>query len=289
MIEYSLIGSLIVLASIGFFMQFGFNFNRILEDLSGDFLGHVKSAESAAASLASGAGLPVGGSGMNGESLVKDPTSINLSTQLATTGVNGTTMMLTGQLESLAQELYLSGKIDQNALNGLIGLANTGHKMAEIEALVEEAARNANGDSEAFFNTKITYNGQTYSARDLARQVGSDMVPADFYDSTDIFNAGARGEWSGPVLTQLVGQYQTALQSIDDPAVSAHVTELVKQIMYTAELMDNQTNLENFSDRNPFDPNALTEKMASEATNYQAAEICTAGSGSDSGTNCQAN
>lgn len=290
--EYGLLGGLLVLAVIPALLLLGGNVTGLFKGL----LAKPAQAPAIAATQVNPSGLPAGQSintqspAGNIQTLTTDNgTTVKLYTQaelnksVMTSGANGTTTLLAGQIEIIAKQLLDAGEIDAKQYQGIIDLANQGHKIAGIEKLLEDAAALYESDPKAFDSLKIQYEGESYTPLQLGKMLGYE----------DIYSM----QWlSGQNESEtLYVMYENLKSSgaLEDPVVQSNVEGLVNRINAIADGV--QTFM--YQTDNSTAP-VLTEKIqdalatvpdppASETTHQTSGEICTVGNGQDSGTNCQ--
>jgi Flp pilus assembly pilin Flp len=89
-----------------------------------------------------------------------------LLTTIQTVGANGTTKLLTSDLHNIAMRMKAQGKLTEAEYTQITYLANQGHRLAQIEALIEEAAQQY-GDASMFSNKKVQLDGKSYQIADL--------------------------------------------------------------------------------------------------------------------------
>jgi len=222
--------------------------------------------------------------------LGKYPT--NLSKAVETTGVNGTTEMLLGSLESIAKSLKDQGKLTSEQASIFADLANKGHKIADIERTIHDLGQQCNNDSVCFNSTQVTYDGVTYkNAWELAgQQVGKHEEGGDPYfwqtnslGGKDMSNGSEWGVTSQGFYDELARLQNSG--ALNDPQINSIVTGLVGNITKIADTMESETFINVvYGSSKPADINSL---VAAKTTDGDAAKICTTGQGTDSGIHCQ--
>lgn len=198
----------------------------------------------------------------------------DLARSIETLGANGTTLMLAQSLHALGQQLLEQGKITQAGANALSALANQGHQIAAVESAIESVAAQSGGDVDAFRNTPVTYNGQTY-ANGYELSVG-------LIGTTN----GSNGYEFAPEVDKFWSLYSDLWGAgvMNDPGVK----ELVAYHVQTIHNIADNTRVVGYNmlNHNTGTPDQFNEINASKYTNNQSASICNLGGGLDSGVSC---
>ena len=194
--------------------------------------------------------------------------------------------MLSDQIASAATLLFSEGKIDQSQYDILMKLSNQGHQIAQVESIVADALKTANGDATVFANIKITWEGKTYTAAELSGLIGFDAVfPSDFSSPTSNILAqqtGAKAE-----ISDFLSLYNEAVASgaLSDPALKATVESASTQIASIGELVEDSVwHFTYYGESGT--PEAVNAREASTATTMNSTNICTAGNFQDNGILC---
>jgi hypothetical protein len=210
-----------------------------------------------------------------------DTSSAALNQQIITAGANGTTTLLSNQIESLAKQMLANGEITQDEYTSIAQLSNQGHKIAEIEKLLQDVLQLK--DPAKIRNASIPYDGKLYSIQELAGQIGYKAInDKNFWDPN-----------SPSALLNTMYQ-QLSNTALKDPKANATVKDLILKIsaisdgvqVYTVNIIegDGQMTLQEGIN------NALATvpgiSDASIKTHTYSSEICTTGGNSDSGTHC---
>jgi len=170
-LEYCLIGGLITLVCIGGFSLIGTNWNEYMVGLKQDMLSHNQAAINAKAiqqqKIASA----------QAQLQAQSQQAANASAALAgekpanatieTVGANGTTASYAQDILTNAKQALASGSLTQAEYDVVVRLANKGHDIAQIQGLLEGAFKQSNGNSSAYANTQLTFNGQSYTPAQL--------------------------------------------------------------------------------------------------------------------------
>jgi Flp pilus assembly pilin Flp len=216
----------------------------------------------------------------------------NIEKAIITAGANGTTEIILGNLNSLIRQLQESGEITKEQASLLTALSNQGHEIAKIEALLETTQANSTSRSE-FLNSKITYNGQTYTPVTLADEIMSALT----YGYRPV---------RGPQIQKFLDlKAQASAQgALKDPTINKIITLMTNQIIAIANSVETgvsqikRNRSATMANGLPSDPEVLyylrhetpvrdsLESLASNVTDYKSAVICTTGGATDSGRNC---
>lgn len=297
--EYGLVGSLVVLVCIAGFITAGGNLNDLLASLGGDMTAHRDVAVAASQQRATTAeqAVALNDLAQNGAipaELLKELTnqeraalSATLAIKLQTLGANGTTKLLSKQLVALARQLLAEGKISQPQSDIIMRMANQGYRMAEIESVIEDAARMANGDMDKLKSLTFQFQGEAANAYDLASKLGFNAkIPKD-YANVNILDDYGNAQFE---MASFLNFYQQAQDSglMTDPDVRATIEsaatqiantgESVESILYTA-LVKGKGTIPSYED--------FKNKVASNATSMNSSRICTAGKFKNDGVSCQ--
>jgi hypothetical protein len=211
---------------------------------------------------------------------------MSLADKIQTTGANGATELLANQLAAAAQLLLQQGKIDQAQYNILMELANQGHRMAQIQSLLDSGLKAANGDVAAFASTTYVLDGKTYTSGDLASLIGfTTYIPDSFYTGSplDIAPTDPNVQQESGKLLSLYNQALTS-GALSDPAALATVNSAVAQIADLGELTENTVQTGIHTTGAVLTANTLSN--LDQSTHMTSAEICVAGDFQDNGVLC---
>lgn len=301
MLEYSLAGALLIMASLGALVFLGGNLNGL-------FGGMLKSPAIPAVVAAGKSGsAPAAGSppvstenssGQMGSTGFSKEASViytgrypeNMIDTVQTVGANGATDQLANIIRETGARLLAEGKITPAQASLLDTLANRGHSIANVQKAVEDGFALAAATGKSPLEVKVSAEGQSdwvpYLLDAMLNESnGSAGTPQDvlahivgghsILDSTD----GELGT-SGPVMDAFHLAYIEARDNgaLYDPAAKAIVDDAVIQIFgINASLLNNAAAIA---------PEAMREKMASSLTHAESAIICDTGNGKDTGTLC---
>ncbi len=214
--------------------------------------------------------------------LSKYPT--NISQYVETTGTNGATLVLLAQLDTIIAELSKDPNASPQQLAYLQTLANQGHRIAQIEGLLENTMNSATSVNE-LRSTRINFDGTSYRVSDLSYLIGwhggagEQSYPTDVYNPLDAANTGTE-------LGAFINLYHQAAAAgvLNDPAINSVVTELSNEISYLTEVVEYSV----WSTINTTrDLEGFGALEVSSITNFDSSQICYSGGSSDTGTYCQ--
>lgn len=278
--EYTLIGTLVLLVTVGAFIMAGNNLDTILQDLKGDMVAKIDSAKAFEAS-ANTTNTNTTATSTTGATVYTGLDSLMPMSQfVATSGANGSTTLLANAIEITAEQALTTGQLTEGQYRTLIDLANEGHRIAEALRLIEEAFSYAAINGGNPYDAKVYFEGQTTTAVNLANDLGFDgytrSMPSDPLDpSLD----------ADPFMQAFQDAYMAAKSSgaLNDQAIDTQITKLAKQIAFTSTALD----LALFDyDDDLINKAELVEGTASKLTDVDSVQICETGSGTDSGTQC---
>lgn len=286
--EYGLIGGILVLITLPVLVLLGSNLN-------GSFQAMVPQPSQTAKVTATGNSgfgtgeitVPVNSSGVPLTGLYYSTQA--LAKEVQTAGANGATQVLASQLEQLAKQNLEAQKITQEQYGQIIALANQGHRLASLSAILENAAANA-VSSDDFMNDSITVDGQEASMADLIYLLGfhqaySDGLLQDPMQSAHLAN---------PEMKVFIDLYQKVASSgtLADPAVAQEIQRLSIQIATINDALIFAAQDLGWDDTiTPMDFTSATASRianfnASTTTDQHSATICKYGNGQDSGAHC---
>lgn len=280
-VEYALIGCLILVVGLAAWQMFGSNFNTAIAGIKGDMDAKRESAVAAWLSTKTKNGQLTGLSASE-QAILQE----SLTSKLQTTGANGSTEVLAKQLELAAEQLLKDGKIDQSQYDILMKLSNEGHKIAKIQGLIGDAMKYANGDVAMFNNMSFTFEGQSYTATQLAKMIGfNGPAPADFA-TADILSSPTGGT-TGSTVGNFLNLYNQALSSgaLSDPMAKSTVDSASVQIASMGELTEDV--IWNVQENGmPMDTASVTALTTASTSNMNSSKICKAGQFKDNGALC---
>jgi Flp pilus assembly pilin Flp len=175
--EYAVIGAVLLVVSLGGVQLMGGNltgwFGALHKNMDDTTKKSVetqgvqkqKAAEQMAAAAASAAPIAVGNQGP--PSLALTAATIPPSKPVNVVGSNGTTSAYANQIIDKAKESLAKGAISQGEYDLIMRLANKGHDIAAIQGLMENAYNQTKGNPSAYANTRLTFNGQSYTPAEL--------------------------------------------------------------------------------------------------------------------------
>lgn len=288
--EYILPGALIIFGCIGALTLIGTGLNGHFGLLKNNMNSQVSNTQkqvqlqqmakaSFSATVIPSSTTP-GGSGSAAGGIPGAVGLADISSVIQTAGANGGTETLASAMAAYIQQLKDQGVLTPEQLSLLSQLANAGHDLANAEKALNDAVKGGQGT--------VTYNGQTYTVADFQQQFGfNNNVGINAATSMDA--SAAMGQ-----LAPFMNLYQQAQSSgaLSDPAVESQITYLSKQIAALSDLAKWNTT-SSATDLSYGYVTAMQQvgipdapPSISDATHSNSADICTTGTGKDSGTNC---
>lgn len=280
LLEYGLIGVLIVLVCITAIQFLGSSLDSAMAAIKHDM--QTKNEAAMSAWVASKVAQGQGGTLSASDQAILES---SLASKLQTTGANGSTEILAKQLEDAAKQLLKDGKIDQTQYDVLMKLANQGHKMAQIQGMISDAMNYANGDVNLFNSMSFQFEGKTYSAQELAVMVGFNGPSPEALSGSDLL-AMPTGGTTGAAVGGFLSLYQEALSSgaLNDPLAKATVDSASTQIASLGELTEDV--IWNVQNGMPMDDANITTLTSITTTQMESSKICQAGDFVDNGALC---
>ncbi len=279
--EYALIGFLVLLSAIAGVQLFGANFNTAMGMVKDDMKAKNQAALAAWVSNTASATGKIPVLSLSEQALLEE----SLTSKLQTTGANGSTEVLAKQLAAAAAKLLKDGKIDQSQYDILMKLSNQGHKMAQVQGMIADAMKYANGDVNLFNGLKFTLDGQSYTAPQLAKMIGfNGPSPADFGAANIL--CSPTGGTTGSEVSNFLSLYNQALSSgaLSDPLAKSTVDSASTQIASLGELTEDV--VWNVQNGMSMDTASITTLTSTSTTTMNASKICTAGQFVDNGALC---
>ena len=310
--EFALLLALVVIVALGGLIAFSGSLKTALASLP--FVSGMSSGSSgsggAGGSASSGAVAAAGVKPGDSYYTMSDGTVVdlgsyngNIQESIETSGVNGTTDMLASTIQAMAKSLVDQGKLTPGQSNLLIDLANKGHNVAATEKLIETLIATPVATPASLQSTMVTYNGVQYAnvwsvaMGQLGMCSGTQCVaPADAYGGmagapTLTLSAYDNNYW-GQNTSDFLQTYQAVQASgiLSDPSVNSFVSQLVSNV---ANIADNfEFNVLTTTDAGYTADNSqisnFNQNNASAITNLNGVQICTVGTGTDTGTHCTA-
>jgi hypothetical protein len=280
--EYAILGILLLVVSFGALQVLGSNFNAAMAMIKSE--ASTKSGTATAAWVAHNAAATGKTPTLTAEeqAILQE----SLTSKLQTTGANGATEVLAKQLAAAAEQLLKDGKIDKSQYDLLMKLSNEGHKMAQMQGMIADAMKFANGDVAAFSNMKFTIDGQSYTAPELAEMIGFNGPSPATFGPTDILSTPSGGT-TGTEVGNFLDLYNQALASgaLADPLAKTTVDSASTQIASLGELTEDTIwNVNN--NGMPMDAANITTLTSQSSTEMNSSKICSAGSYVDNGALC---
>jgi len=282
--EYALIGILVVVVCIVALQTLGSGLNSAMAMVRQNMKNHQLQASAALMAQKSAASGLAGQSGQltaAQQALLQE----SLAQKLQTTGANGATEILADQLAATAALLLAQGQITQSQYDILMQLANQGHKMAQIESLVAQAVQMANGDPTAYANMTFTIDGQTYTANQLTDMLGY-KGPTPYYFTGNSTLDPAVASSADPELATFLSLYNQALSSgaLSNPLALSTVSSAASQIAMLGEMTESVS--PEIANGTAATSASITALEASQASQMNSSQICTAGNFQDNGVLC---
>lgn len=291
--EYAMIGALILAVSIPAIATFGESFFDVLQSIYSNMERAVLSqATSLSQAERNMSGDTVnayqGGPAADLKMTLQDGTVINLKgypqdlkKYVEVGGSNGATTEMLAQLDSLILQLQKSSDISPMELASLKNLSNQGHRLANLEAAIENTFKQAPAGSN-YNALPVTFEGKQYAVKDLTSMLGwygANMAPVDIKNTLSDTNAGSE-------LDRFLTLYFQAEASgaLNDPAVRSVVSDMSGQIAFLSETLEDTTY--NVA-AGTFGVESIDSYQASLVTQYNSSQICTAGKNKDTGVLCQ--
>ncbi|MEB3286395.1 MAG: hypothetical protein VKJ04_02715 [Vampirovibrionales bacterium] len=204
----------------------------------------------------------------------------NLDQEIDVSGANGTTSKLLAVLDSTIAQALVNGQVTEEQSNALKALAEQGHRIGRIEAVIEDIIKN----NPSALTKPLTFEGKQYhDALALVHEINVRMngvlAPELAQMNSLLQQAGAQG-------------------ALNDPTINTVVTTLSNQIMSLANGLSDATdavkggsrNSENYTDTVAVqmkaewvgDKKTLLESGVAVVTHNKSTAICLTGGNGNS-------
>lgn len=275
--EYTLVALLAIAGSVGGWAIFGGGLNFSMDALKGDMASQIGSAQTAQAKRAAEAearekaaqlaqtppdGLPnaaqARASGNAMDDLVdqgQDPIQV--------AGSGGNTREVLNALRLSIKRAIDAGDLPPEQAGLANQLANKGHELATMQGILERARFDAMGSASVYDNTRLTYNGQTYSPQQLARHLTNEI---------EVF---AKLQWdteNSGLPPSVVSVVSIAAPKIKDYAASARSIAISTDEAMAVGVGENKGDPQNV--------------VYADGTHGQSGNVCRANGQTDSGKRC---
>jgi hypothetical protein len=303
--EYTVTACLVGIASLGALSFMSDSFSSSLSKMTSSVVPATGAAQELTASAGTPAtggtgSLPVAGAGGgsitvdlgNGKSVTLPSFISNTKALYETAGSSGVTSALAAEIQQFAQALFDAGEISQTELDGLVALANQGHRIGSVIEVLENVPPVADG-----YSTMVNFEGQSYLLNDLGQTIGLNVT----FDHTGTVTA-YQLDLAGNVATtggesQKFLDLYKALQ--DQPAfanaqVKNLVTALSQQILEIADTHESniagvayaKSTGNKVTDNYLQDGNFLMRLNDSALVHGDSVVLCATGNGNSAGNSC---
>lgn len=290
--EYALITALVVIVSIPAFTLFGRNVQNQFTSMN-----MVKSPTISILNPPSDKTAPSDPTAppsavtpqAPGNTSFTNPSFKEIASSVQTAGANGATNLLANSIEQIAKQQLADGKITQNQYNQLAALANQGHRLADMEALIETAAKDPKIPNNQLFDQDVMFEGKSTTLKNLFDNIGFTQK----YSAGLLSNPLESGPLASPETKVFIDLYNQAIASgaLSDPAASNQVKLLASQIATISDTLvfaaqDREDSTISTSDVTQNMVSRLNSYNGSNITNENSKGICTVGNGSDADGKC---
>jgi hypothetical protein len=217
---------------------------------------------------------------------------------IETAGSSGTTSLLLATMVNAATAQLSEGKISRAALDSVIDLSNKGHKLANVQAIVEKTYQNCQGSFACYKNAyeevdgfthlvmnldDMTANTHGYSqgAANMTQEYGGRLGAAHL-----INKPSAHGNWW---MKDFLTQWEVVQGQLgNDPDTKELIDRLSLEIAVVNGTANMAINGWAASNGTAMDvPDNLNASVAKAVSQYNSRQICTTGKGIDQVTFCQ--
>jgi hypothetical protein len=220
-----------------------------------------------------------------GQALPLQMVPVDVKSSIQTNGANGTTSLLSNRITAIEQQLQQIGVLTPEQSELFKKLANQGHRMANIEKLIEQAGTMAN-DTESYRQVRLTLDGKQYAPDELHKMLGwQDAQMHAFMLQTPSDAINMLPEKQSVELKIFLALYTDLAQSnaLQNPQVKSSVDELVTQIVYLSDVTKGASAALIRGDWSV----PLEDIIVSNASDIKSSNICQDGHRTDTGEYCQ--
>jgi hypothetical protein len=221
-----------------------------------------------------------------------------LRTSIETAGSNGTTRKLLAAFLASLQRLQEEKGLDPAVVDEIAELANRGHRLAELQRAIEEAAALAGGDMARYAAARVQFEGRQYNivqATALTMHNGETNRATDLYEETrvlspatrELFGIGPDSTVMGRPFLEFVQYYETLEQKglLADPDIHRLVSGLAQDVKTLSQnLAGASASVYLTKETNP---NEVKAFQAANLNHVHSVGICHTGGGQDSGQFCR--
>ena len=305
--EYVLPALLVLALSITSLQLFGKNFNGLFSSLQGDMQQSIQTTASAkekqVKALAAFDQAAADGAFPSGNppsklcdaqgNCISVGSAMDMKSTIETVGANGTIKVMADKLKLLGAYLLANHQITPEQAGIFNDLANQSYKIGVISGLVEQTAKTCGANADCFNGTRVSYNGQMASMKDLSGLIG--YIPLSASDPSQTQNS--------PEVDTLWNIFKGLPNEVwNNPELKSTVLTLTTQIGQTSNLvMWGTSNIQN----GYMSPNGMHDYIVGQAQgtipesavaqgataqgsiNTDATNICTSGKGQSDGASCK--
>lgn len=263
--EYALIGFLLIGISITGWMALGGSLNNNFGIVRADMANHINLAgETEAQAVINANPSGTNGTGTSSGTTLYPPPGMGVDSGASTGAITQTTGAMGSQMTSTiasGNPTNAGGSValTQEDKNKVTELANLAHKVALIQAMLENLLQYSGDDVILMKNTTISYEGRAFNVYELAYEIknGAD-IQALLSKKQEVINSNATGDVKNKV-EQLTSDITNKASTSSDATIDA---------------LNNNT-------KPP-----VSSTNISQDTNTKAEKICDTGGGSDNGVKC---
>jgi hypothetical protein len=247
--------------------------------------------------LANTFNLPVKGSPQVQAAFENYKNTGSMEALVETAGASGTTNVLLESLINAASLQLQGGKISQASYDQIINLSNKGHRLADVQGLVEKTFAQCNGDLTCYKTAYVEYENFTHLLVNLDDMTANTHQYTEQASSMTTVNGGKLGAthmllqpsghgnwWMKDFLTQ----WETVQGELSGNAeLKAMVDRLSLEIAVvngTASIAIN--NFQSGEARHAIQVGALNASVAEAVSRYNSQKICETGQGKNEITFC---
>lgn len=285
-LEYSLIGVLVLFICVGTLEILNGGMGKALQKLWDDMESRQRPAV-AITNPPSGSSQSSSNEGLKfvtfkGTTITLPGTVNNMEKSIETLGANGTTKILANSLEALIEKLVAKKEISRKQSQSLIYLANSGHALAKMHKLTEDAIANTSTIEEyraviENIPALVDLSEEGYHHHNIGCYYPHEADPLEPGVELQLF--GVTGDF--------LRAYHQAVASgaLNDPAVRVVVETLTRKISNLSTVASHTFESLAHNEISHGDVSGfIAENIAK--THDKSAQICATGNGQDSGTQC---
>jgi hypothetical protein len=286
-VEYSMVGGLVLVASLGILILLGDSLNVAVGSVRSDITNKAFGAwfENSMGRVEANNVVTLG----NGQIIERPDAGATITEAVQTTGGSGSTLAAAEQLLALTTYLSRVGLLDEEQQASLSDLANQGLRIARMQELIESSYNAAGKDWSVVDHTIVKFEGQEYYVGELAQRIGWEGNDSN----SDLpFKLNPEGGQAINAFKELRAKVEQN-GSLNHPDIRAFVDQKFTNVVFVSGMVEEgyDTRLPEKKDDTVVEQveDTYGEALGLGGTDIKegSGDICTAGGGTVSGGTCK--